>query len=203
MSRHRREREGRKQTHLPKRDVIATALVAVAGLLYLLWAMDSALPSMSSTRATGVAILALGFAASASAVVPGFHQLLHGNKTYLVITSLIGAAAFAAGVQMLVRERRGPDRGDGRDGRAVADRHHPSQPPGQDRAAAAAGQRAATDLARAAAGGCTLTDLSGDAGGRGLRTVRLCSSGRLTCPSAKPRVLAEVLGFCGLAGAWA
>jgi len=88
--------------YLPKRDVIATGLVAIAGLLYLLWAIDSALPGMSSTRATGVAVLALGFAASASAVVPGFGQLLHGSKAYLVLTSLIGLAALAAGVQMLI-----------------------------------------------------------------------------------------------------
>ena len=88
--------------HLPNRDIIATGLVAVAGLLYLLWAIDSTLPGMSSTRATGVAVLALGFAASASAVVPGFGQLLHGSKTYLAITSLIGLAAAAAGVQMLI-----------------------------------------------------------------------------------------------------
>ncbi len=88
--------------YLPNRDIIATGLVAVAGLLYSLWAVDSALPGMSSARATGVAVLALGFAASASAVVPGFGQLLHGSKTYLAITSLIGLAALAAGVQMLV-----------------------------------------------------------------------------------------------------
>jgi hypothetical protein len=88
--------------HLPKRDIIATGLVAVAGLLYLLWAIDFTLPGMSSTRAAGVAVLTLGFAASASAVVPGFDQLLHGNKAYLAITSLIGLAAFAAGVQMLI-----------------------------------------------------------------------------------------------------
>ena len=87
---------------LPKTDIIATVLVAAAGLLYLLWAIDSTLPGMSSTRATGVAVLALGFAASASAVVPMFGQLIHGNKTYLVITSLIGLAAVAAGVQMLI-----------------------------------------------------------------------------------------------------
>ncbi len=88
--------------YLPRRDLIATGLVAVAGLLYLLWAIDATLPGMSSTRTTGVAVLALGFAASASAVVPGFDQLLHGNKTYLAITSLIGLAAAAAGVQMLI-----------------------------------------------------------------------------------------------------
>ncbi len=88
--------------YLPKRDLIATGLVVVAGLLYLLWAIDSALPGMSSARATGVAVLALGFAASASAVVPGFDQLIHGNRAYLALTSLIGLAALAAGVQMLV-----------------------------------------------------------------------------------------------------
>ena len=57
---------------------------------------------MSSTRVTGVAVLALGFAASASVVVPGFGQLLHGNRAYLAMTSLIGLAAAAAGIQMLV-----------------------------------------------------------------------------------------------------
>ena len=88
--------------HLPTRDLIATGLVAIAGLLYLLWAIDSTLPGMSSARATGVAVLALGFAASASAVVPGFGQLLHGNKPYLAMTSLIGLAALGAGVQMLI-----------------------------------------------------------------------------------------------------
>ena len=87
---------------LPKTDIIATCLVAAAAVLYLLWAIDSTLPGMSSTRATGVAILVLGFAASASAVVPAFGQLLHGSKAYLVITSLIGLAAAAAGVQMLI-----------------------------------------------------------------------------------------------------
>lgn len=34
--------------------------------------------------------------------MPGFGQLLHGSKTYLVTTSLIGLAAFAAGMQMLI-----------------------------------------------------------------------------------------------------
>ncbi len=84
------------------RDVIATVLVAAAGALYVLRAVGSAVPGMSSARATGVAVLALGFAASASAVVPAFGQLIHGNKTYLVITSLLGLAAAAAAVQMLI-----------------------------------------------------------------------------------------------------
>ena len=48
-----------------------------------------------------MAILGLGFAVSASAVVPGFDQLIHDNKIYLAITSLLGLAAFAGGLQMM------------------------------------------------------------------------------------------------------
>ena len=55
-------------------------------------------------RATGIVILALGFAASATAVVPGFGQLLHGNKIYMTVTSLIGLIALIGGVLMLVAE---------------------------------------------------------------------------------------------------
>lgn len=88
--------------YLPKKDIIATVLVAVAGVVYALWAVGSALPGMSSARVTGVAVLALGFAACPSAVVPGVDRLLHGSKTYLVITSLVGLAALAAGIVMLV-----------------------------------------------------------------------------------------------------
>ena len=59
---------------------------------------------MSGTRATGIVILALGFAASATAVVPGFGQLMHGNKIYMTVTSLIGLIALIGGVLMLVAE---------------------------------------------------------------------------------------------------
>jgi hypothetical protein len=86
----------------PKRDLIATAFVAAAGVLYVLWATGSTLPGMSGTRVTGVVVLALGFAASATAVVPGFDDLMRGNKVYLAVTSLIGLVAFIAGVVMLL-----------------------------------------------------------------------------------------------------
>ena len=88
--------------HLPKRDMIATGLVAVAVVLYLLWALDTAIVGLDGTRATGIVVLALGFAASASAVVPGFDGLIHGNRTYLVATAVIGLVAFGAGITMLV-----------------------------------------------------------------------------------------------------
>ena len=87
---------------LPKRDVVATGLVGAAGIVYLLWAVGWSVPGMSGVRATGVAILALGFAASATAVVPGFDGLLHGSKVYLTVTSMIGLVALVGGVIMLV-----------------------------------------------------------------------------------------------------
>lgn len=87
---------------LPKRNLIATGLVAVAGLVYLLWAIDSTLPGMDAVRVSGTVVLALGFAASASAVVPTFFALLHGNKAYLAVTSLLGLGALIAGLVMLI-----------------------------------------------------------------------------------------------------
>lgn len=87
---------------LPKRDIIATVLVAVAAALYLLWLFDAALPGMSDIRVTGLVILALGFAASASAVVPGFERLMHGNRTYLAVTTLLGLVAVTGGLTMVL-----------------------------------------------------------------------------------------------------
>jgi hypothetical protein len=87
---------------LPKRDLIATVLVAVAVMVYLLWALDAALPGLGSARASGLVVLGLGFAASASAVVPTFLGLLHGNKAYLAVTSLLGVAALAGGLMTLI-----------------------------------------------------------------------------------------------------
>jgi len=90
--------------NLPRKDVIATGLVAVAGVLYLLWLAGSSAPGLSGMRATGLVVLALGFAASAMAVVPSFDQLLRGNKIYVSVTSLIGLVAAIGGVLMLVAE---------------------------------------------------------------------------------------------------
>jgi hypothetical protein len=87
---------------ISKRDIAATVLVVVSGILYLLWAIDRAVPGMNSVRATGVAVLGLGFAASAIAVVPGFTDLLHGNKLYLALTSMVGIAGLVAGIALLV-----------------------------------------------------------------------------------------------------
>jgi hypothetical protein len=59
---------------------------------------------MERTRATGLVVLALGFAASASAVVPGFAQLLRGSTVYLGVMSLIGLAAATAGIHTVVTQ---------------------------------------------------------------------------------------------------
>jgi hypothetical protein len=88
--------------YLPRRDIIATSLVGASVVLYLLWLADTALPGMSSVRVTGATILALGFAASAIAVVPGFDQLIHGSRLYLTVTSLLGLVALAGGLTMLL-----------------------------------------------------------------------------------------------------
>jgi hypothetical protein len=63
---------------------------------------------MGGTRATGLVVLGLGFAASATAVVLGFDDLIHGNKIYLAVTSMIGLVAFGAGLQMLLSASRSP-----------------------------------------------------------------------------------------------
>lgn len=85
----------------PKRDIIATCAVAAAVVLYLLWLADVALLDMSSARGTGLAILVLGFVASATAVVPSFNQLMHGNKAYVATTSLLGLVALVSGIVVL------------------------------------------------------------------------------------------------------
>ena len=85
---------------LPKKDLIATVLVAGAVALYLLWLFDASLPAMSDVRVTGLVILALGFAASAVAVVPGFDVLMQGSRSYLAVTTLLGLVALASGLTM-------------------------------------------------------------------------------------------------------
>jgi uncharacterized membrane protein YqgA involved in biofilm formation len=81
---------------------MATGLVAAALALYVLRAAEVTSSTAGGTRATGAAILALGFVASAAAVVPSFVQLLHGNKAYLAGMSALGVIALAAGVHLLV-----------------------------------------------------------------------------------------------------
>jgi len=77
------------------RDRIATVCVATATFIYVLWLAD--LLGGLSVAATAMVVLALGFVASASAVVPGFAALLAGSKTYLALASLGGIVALVCG----------------------------------------------------------------------------------------------------------
>jgi hypothetical protein len=86
---------------IPPKDLIASCAVGAAVALYLMWVADVTLPGMSTLRVTAMVILVLGFLASAVAVVPSFDQLLHGNKGYLVGTSVLGLVALVAGVVTL------------------------------------------------------------------------------------------------------
>jgi hypothetical protein len=87
---------------MARRDRIASALVAAAVLTYTLWLVMVDDPGESAIRAVVATVLLLGFAASATAVVPGFGELIHGSRTYLAVASLLGLAALAAGVVALV-----------------------------------------------------------------------------------------------------
>lgn len=86
---------------LSRRDIIATCAVGAAVVLYALWLADATPSAMSGVPATGLVALALGFVASATAVVPSFAELMHGNKGYLACTSALGLAALVAGVVTL------------------------------------------------------------------------------------------------------
>ena len=81
---------------IPWRDRIATLLVATATLIYLLW-LTGPLEGLAASF-VALIVLALGFIASASAVVPGFAALLSGSRSYLALTSLGGLVALACGV---------------------------------------------------------------------------------------------------------
>lgn len=86
----------------PRRDRIATLYVAAATVAYGVWLAATEHPAEMSIRVMAGVVLALGFAASATAVVPGFEELLHASKIYLVMASLIGLTAFATGVVAVV-----------------------------------------------------------------------------------------------------
>lgn len=88
---------------VPTRDVIATSLVACAVLVYAIWTAVTDDPGATAVRVLAAIVLAAGFAASATAVVPAFDELLHGPRIYLAAASLVGVAALAFGLIAVVR----------------------------------------------------------------------------------------------------
>lgn len=82
----------------PWRDAVATLFVAAALGLYAAYEFDRAIPGFTTVAAVTLAVLVLGVAASASAVVPGFGELLRGSRMYMVAASALGLAALVAGI---------------------------------------------------------------------------------------------------------
>jgi hypothetical protein len=85
---------------IPWRDRIATLVVGSGLLVYLLWVVGALGDVPAGTMA--IVVLALGFVASASAVVPGFAELLAGSRPYLMLASLGGLVALVSGVLTIV-----------------------------------------------------------------------------------------------------
>lgn len=79
------------------RDSIATICVAIGVVIYGAWVAGAGLPGLGEPVGVAIAILGLGVAASISAVVPGFSELLHGSKRYLAAASILGLVALGAG----------------------------------------------------------------------------------------------------------
>jgi hypothetical protein len=86
------------------RDRFATLLVASATVVYLLW-LTGPLASLTASSVAMI-VLALGFIASASAVVPGFAALLSGSRLYLALASLGGLVALVSGVLTVAQATR-------------------------------------------------------------------------------------------------
>jgi hypothetical protein len=95
---HRSSQHKEKPMRLPVRDLIATVLVAIGVLLYIAWSVGIDVPVISTVEAVAVAVLVLGIAASASAVVPAFSDLLRGSRVYLATTSILGLIALVSGI---------------------------------------------------------------------------------------------------------
>jgi hypothetical protein len=87
---------------LTSKDLIASTFVGAGLLVYALWLLDAGWFGTAGVRVIAAVVLAFGFVASASAVVPGFGGLLGGSKAYLTGASLLGAGALAAGLLALL-----------------------------------------------------------------------------------------------------
>jgi hypothetical protein len=87
---------------IPRRDLLATVFVGVSLLAYVGWLAGGAFLVIDEVAGVAVVVLALGVAASMSAVVPAFTELLHGSRLYLAAASALGLVALAAGLWALV-----------------------------------------------------------------------------------------------------
>lgn len=82
------------------RDGLATVFVGSGTVLYVLWLAGI---DVGGVRIVAASVFAMGLAASVTAVVYGVGAgLLQASRIYLTIASLMGLAAFVAGVIALV-----------------------------------------------------------------------------------------------------
>jgi hypothetical protein len=87
---------------VPRRDVFATALIGIAVLAYAAWAAGAAIPWLADVQPVAVLVLLLGVAASLSAVVPGWDELVHEWRLYFGAASVVGLLALIAGLWAIV-----------------------------------------------------------------------------------------------------
>ena len=89
------------------RDWIATVLVLAGVGVALAWWASLPVVDTFDVRTVSILVTAMGMLASASAVVPGFSALVHGSRSYLAGTSIVGTLALvAAGVAIVNADER-------------------------------------------------------------------------------------------------
>jgi hypothetical protein len=89
------------------RDWIATVLVLAGVGAALAWWASLPVVETFDVRTVSILVTAMGMLASASAVVPGFSALVHGSRSYLAGTSIVGTLALvAAGVAIVNADER-------------------------------------------------------------------------------------------------
>lgn len=79
------------------RDVAATVFVAIGVLVAALVASGADVAVATEASHAAIVLLVLGIAASASAVVPGWGDLMAGSRVYFAAASAIGVVALAGG----------------------------------------------------------------------------------------------------------
>ena len=85
------------------RDALATVMVVIALVIYAAWLAGGGIFGLDTVAAVSLAILGLGIVASASAVVPGWDDLMaRGSRLYVAGASAIGGLAFGAGLWAIV-----------------------------------------------------------------------------------------------------
>jgi hypothetical protein len=92
--------------NITARDRAATILVGAAVILAIGW--FAGLPGLRTFDIASITIgvLLLGVPASAAAVVPGFGALIRGSRSYLLVASALGLAAFSAAVLTILNGTR-------------------------------------------------------------------------------------------------